>query len=96
MECPFCSQWNPPDSRRCCFCGNAHDAAEDGSVSAKPAYMADPMPTTLAREPAHARRPNQPRRVAVGGISLELTSGQWIGLGVFLLFLLTTLSSKCS
>ena len=95
MDCPFCSQWNPPDYRRCCFCGNLADAEQDGTVAARPAYEGKPLPTTLST-PQVQRPRSAPRKVRAGRVTLELTSGQWIGVGVFLLFLITTLSSRCS
>ncbi len=97
MDCPFCSQWNPPGSRRCCFCGNTTGATEDATVAARPAYMGDPLPTTLSKTGTPRRAPSsQPRKAKVGRFTLELSSGQWIGVGFFLLFLITTLSSRCS
>lgn len=95
MDCPFCAQWNPPGSRRCCFCGNLFGAEEDATVAARPGYMGDPLPTTLPTAPRRAPV-SQPGTVKAGGISLTLTSGQWIGVGFFLLFLITALSSRCS
>ena len=57
--------------------------------------MGKPLPTTLSSSPTQGPS-STPRKVRAGGITLELTSGQWIGVGVFLLFLITTLSSRCS
>jgi hypothetical protein len=36
LICRFCSQWNPEQATRCCFCGNPADAVEDTTRAGRP------------------------------------------------------------
>ncbi len=96
MDCPFCSQWNPPGQRRCSFCNNALDAQEDRTVAGTPAYANKPS-SSLPVVPSGSRRGRRRNsgKVRVGGFSIQLSQDQWIGVGISLLVLIVMLSSRC-
>ena len=63
MICHFCSQWNPVPAKRCCFCQNQLDAAEDGTASG----TLSAAHQGLAQLPGQSSPPSAQRRLWPAG-----------------------------
>ena len=93
MDCAFCSQWNPDDASRCCFCDNPTGADEDNTVKARPAYegkklnIPKALPSSFDLPRATGRRPPQ--------LKIKLTENQTIAVGAGLLLLILLALSRC-
>ena len=99
MICRFCSQWNPEDERRCCFCHNPLDAPEDTTATGRPAYerkaTAKMIPAVQSKYfPGQPRAPG-PVEVKVRGVKLKVSSEVAAGIGAGLLILIMLIASQC-
>jgi hypothetical protein len=89
LICPFCSQWNPDNKLRCCFCSNRFDDQQDATATGRPAYERNTGGPVVQPIPSSLEQPGRPARrfvsVDFGGKQLEAVL---VGAGVVIILIL--------